>query len=137
MLDHTKKADAVKLLGRILLSIIFIVAGYGKIGAFAATVAWVASAGLPFPELITVLAIILEVGGGLMLLVGWKTRYAALSLAVFSVLAALIFHANFADPAQSGQFMKNLAIAGGLLYVKMCGAGAYSLDEKVKKTSGS
>jgi len=126
------KTCTLKLIGRVLLSIIFIVAGWGKIAGFEGTALYVATA-LPFPEVITALVIIIELGGGLMLLLGWKTKFAAWTLAIFTLAAAGIFHSNLADPMQSGQFMKNLAIAGGMLYVAAVGAGRYSLDTRLGK----
>lgn len=121
------------LIGRVLISIIFLVSGYGKIVGFAGTVAFVGTA-LPFPTLLTALAIIIEVVGGLMLFIGYKTRLAAAALIVFTVVATLAFHLNLADQAQNVQFMKNLAIIGGLLYVKAFGAGSMSLDSGKKQT---
>ena len=128
-----KKECTLKLLGRVLLSVIFILAGFGKIGAFAGTAGYVASVGIPMAELVTVLVIILELGGGLLLLVGFKTRIVAFLLAIFTILAALLFHNNFSDQTQMSIFLKNLAIAGGLFYVKATGAGSYSVDAKMKK----
>ena len=130
----TKKVECtLKLIGRVLLSVIFILAGFGKIGAFAGTAGYVASVGIPMAELVTVLVIILELGGGLLLLVGFKTRIVAFLLAIFTILAALLFHNNFSDQTQMSIFLKNLAIAGGLFYVKATGAGSYSVDAKMKK----
>lgn len=131
MMDHSKKADVLMLIGRVLISIIFLVSGYGKIVGFAGTVAFVGTV-LPFPALLTALAIIIEVAGGLMFLFGYKTRLAAVALIVFTVVATLAFHLNLADQAQSVQFMKNLAIIGGLLYVYALGAGSMSLDSGKK-----
>lgn len=128
-----KKECTLKLIGRVLLSVIFILAGFGKIGAFAGTAGYVASVGIPMAELVTVLVIILELGGGLLLLVGFKTRIVAFLLAIFTILAALLFHNNFSDQTQMSIFLKNLAIAGGLFYVKATGAGSYSVDAKMKK----
>lgn len=130
-MDHSKKAGVLMLIGRILLAIIFLVSGYGKIVGLAGTVAFVGTV-LPFPALLTALAIIIEVAGGLMLLIGYKTRLAAAALIVFTVVATLAFHLNLADQAQSVQFMKNLAIIGGLLYVYALGAGSMSLDSGKK-----
>lgn len=129
-----KHSDAVLLVSRILLSFIFITAGWSKIGGFAGVSAWVGSV-LPFPELITVLVIVIELVGGLMLLVGLKTKYAALAIGLFSLLAAFLFHLDFADQVQSGMFMKNLAIAGGMFYVTVFGAGKFSVDAKMGKKS--
>lgn len=130
-MNHDKKTDVLMLIGRVLISIIFLVSGYGKIVGFAGTVAFVGTA-LPFPTLLTALAIIIEVVGSLMLLIGYKTRLAAAALIVFTTVATLAFHLNLADQAQSVQFMKNLAIIGGLLYVYALGAGNMSLDSGKK-----
>lgn len=124
------------LVGRALLSVIFIVAGISKIGAFTATAAYVATV-LPFSELVTALTIILEIGGGLLLLLGYRTQSVAVALGVFTLLAAFLFHFDLADQVQSGQFMKNLAMAGGFLYVAVFGAGAYSIDGRKKSTAPS
>ncbi len=129
-----KHSDAVLLVSRVLLSFIFIIAGWSKISGFTATSAWVGTV-LPFPELITALVIVIELVGGLMLLVGFKAKYAALAIGLFSLLAAFLFHFDLADQAQSGQFMKNLAIAGGMFYVVVFGTGKFSLDAKMGKKS--
>ncbi len=121
--------------GRILLSLMFIISGWGKITGFTGTAGYMASVGMPFPQLLLVGAIIIELGGGLMLLFGWKARLAALAIFLFMVPATLIFH-NFwaADPAQTQNrmihFMKNLTIMGGMLYVMAFGAGPLSLDNR-------
>jgi putative oxidoreductase len=112
--------------GRVLMSAIFLVAGLGKIGGYAATQGYMESMGVPGGLLPLVIA--LEIGGGLALLVGWRARLAALLLAGFSVLSALIFHLDFADQTQSILFMKNLAIAGGLLFVAAAGAGSLAVQ---------
>lgn len=131
MMNHDKKADVLMLVGRVLMSIIFLVSGYSKIVGFAGTVAFVGGI-LPFPTLLITLAIIIELAGGVMLLFGYKTRLAAAALIVFTVVATLAFHLNLADQAESAQFMKNLAIIGGLLYVKTFGAGSMSVDSGKK-----
>jgi len=132
-----KKKDALKLLGRVLLSTIFILAGYGKIVGFGGTVAYAAAFNVPFPEVAIILAIVFELLGGLMLLVGFQTRWTALALAVFTLLVSGVFHANFAEQTEVTMLLKNLAIAGGLLYVKAGGAGRYSVDAKMKKSASS
>ena len=120
--------SATQLSGRVLISAIFIMAGLTKITAYAGTQAYMESVGIP--GILLPLVILLEVGAGLALLVGWKTRIAAVLLAGFSVLSALIFHNNFGDQMQSILFMKNLAMAGGLLFIFSIGAGAWSIDAK-------
>lgn len=124
----TKHADVMKLVGRILISIIFIVSGYGKIIAFGGTAAFIASVGLPFPELGVVIAIIVELVGGVMLLFGYQTKLAAWALGIFTLVTGALFHFNLADQAQTIQLMKNLAIVAGFLYIAVGGAGKYSFD---------
>jgi len=121
--------------GRILLSLMFIISGWGKITGFAGTAGYMASKGIPVPELLLPITIIVELGGGLMLLVGWKARLAASAIFLFIIPATLVFHNFWAvDPAQAqGQmihFMKNLTIMGGMLYVMAFGAGPLSLDAR-------
>ena len=121
--------------GRILLALIFIMAGFNKIGGFAGTAGYIASKGLPMSEVVTVLTIIVEVGGGILLVVGWNARWAAAALAIFTLLAAFIFHAPWAATAAMAQaetinFMKNLAIAGGLLQVVAFGPGPFSMKKE-------
>ena len=117
-----------QLAGRVLMSAIFIMAGISKIGAYAGTQGYMESAGVPGALL--PLVILLEIGGGLAVLLGWKMRIAAFLLAGFSVLSALIFHANFADQMQSILFMKNVAMAGGLLFLVSGGVPAWSIDAR-------
>lgn len=116
------------LLGRLLLAAIFITAGYGKIGGYAATQGYMEAMGVSGALL--PLVIFAELGGGLAILLGLLTRYAALGLAVFSVASAVIFHSS-ADQVQQIMFMKNLAIAGGLLILVANGPGRLSLDTKL------
>ena len=125
------------LAGRILIALIFVFAGFGKITGFEGTVGYIASKGMPLPQLAAIGAIIIELGGGIMLVLGWKTRLAATALFLFTGLAALIFHNFWAaapDQAQNQMihFMKNMAIMGGILFVIVHGAGALSLDRKSK-----
>jgi putative oxidoreductase len=114
------------LAGRVLLAHIFVLSGWSKIAGYAGTQAYMASVGLPGTLLPLVIA--LELLGGLGLIVGFKTRWTALALAAFSVIAALVFHNNFADQMQLISFMKNLTIAGGLLVLAQTGAAAPSVD---------
>lgn len=123
------------IIARILLAAIFIFAGLSKIGGFEGTVGYIASKGLPFPGLIAVLTIALEVLGGIAIVLGYKARIAGFLLAIFTILAAFIFH-NFWDaPAdqayiQNIMFMKNMSMAGGLLLLTLFGAGKLSIDAK-------
>lgn len=114
--------------GRVLIAILFLLSGLSKIAAPAMTQGYIASAGLPAPLLGYLIAIIVEVGGGLLLLIGYQTRVVALILAAFTVVAALAFHHDFADQNQLIHFLKNIAVTGGLLQVAAFGAGALSLD---------
>ncbi len=117
-------------LGRVLLAMIFIMSGLNKIGTYAGTQGYMDAMGVPGAILPLVIA--LEVLGGFALVVGFQARLAALGLAGFSVLSALLFHANFADQMQMMMFMKNITIAGGFLMIVAHGAGAYSLDNRLK-----
>lgn len=114
------------LLGRVGLSLIFIVSGLGKIAGYAGTQQYMEHAGVPGALL--PLVIIVELGGGLAILGGVFTRWVALALAGFSVVSALFFHNNFGDQMQQINFMKNIAMAGGFLVLFANGAGAYSID---------
>jgi putative oxidoreductase len=120
--------------GRILIAPLFLFSGIHKITGFSAVADMMARAGMPLPELFVIGAIVFELGGGLMVLLGWRARWGALLLALFTIPATLLFH-NFwaADAAQyRGQlnhFMKNLAILGGLLYVMAAGSGPLSLKK--------
>lgn len=119
-------SDAAKLVGRILLALMFILGGWSKIGGYAGTQQYMASAGVP--GLLLPLVILTELGGGLLVAIGYKTRWAALALAGFTLLATLLFHSNWAQPMQQMLFMKNLGIAGGFLVLFAAGAGRWSLD---------
>lgn len=121
---------ALPLVARILLSTIFLVSALGKIAAPAGTIGFIESVGLPFPAVSYLASIAIELGGGLMLLVGYQTRWVAAGLAVFSVVSAVIFHHALGDQNQLFHFMKNLAMAGGLVQVVAFGAGAYSFDNR-------
>jgi putative oxidoreductase len=121
------------LIGRILIAVFFIPSGVEKIVGFSGTAAYAASAGLPAPAFGVVIAIVVEVLVAGMLLVGWQARWAALVLAVFSLVTAFIFHKYWAAPPTEQMlhhviFYKNCAIAGGLLMVYAFGPGRYSLD---------
>lgn len=121
-------ASLAILAGRVLLSIMFILAGYSKLTAIAGTAGWFESLGIPAPTLAVIASGLVELVGGLALLVGFKTRLAALVLAAFTVAATLIAHLNLADQMQQLLFMKNLAVTGGFLVLAAAGAGALSID---------
>lgn len=114
--------------GRILLSLIFVASGFGKLAAPAATKAYMAAMGMPLVNLFYVGAVAIELGLGLALLFGYRTRLAAVLLAAFALVTGFIFHHNFADQNQMIHFMKNLAIAGGMLQVVAFGADTFSFD---------
>lgn len=118
------------VLGRLLMALIFLYSGLGKVMDPAGTVAYIQSAGLPQPQVALVVTIMVELLGGLALLFGFHARAAALVLALFSIAAALNFHTNFAEQNQLIHFLKNLAMAGGLLQVYAFGAGAFSMDAR-------
>ena len=118
------------LAGRILLAHIFLLAGLNKITGYSGTQGYMEAMGVP--GMLLPLVILLEVGGALALIVGWQTRWAAYALALFSIVAALIFHSNLSDQTQMILFMKNWALAGGLLVLAANGAGAFSLDGRAK-----
>jgi putative oxidoreductase len=116
--------------GRVLIAAIFILSGLNKIANPAATIGYIASAGLPFAPAALIGAALIEVGGGFALIAGFRTRTIALVLAGFSVITAFAFHANLADQNQFIHFFKNIAMAGGLLQVAAFGAGRIGLDRR-------
>jgi len=128
------KSDLLALVGRVLLGLIFVLSGWGKLTGFAGAAGYIASKGLPMPEVLAGIAVAIELGGGLALVVGFKARWAALAIAVFLVVISPIFH-NFWDaPAaqamnQQIHFMKNVAILGGMLMVMAFGPGRFSIDK--------
>jgi putative oxidoreductase len=130
-------ASAIATFGRLLIAVIFLFSGIGKILTSSVTQTYIASAGLPFPIAAYFIAIAIEVGGGILLVLGFKTRLVALAVAIFSVAAALSFHHNFADPDQLIHFLKNISMAGGLLQVTAFGAGAFSVDARLSVASGN
>jgi len=120
------------LLGRIFISLIFLMAGLSKLGdGYAGTQGYMEAMGVPGALL--PLVIIVEIGGALAVIAGFQTRIAAFLLAVFSIVSALIFHNNFADQMQSILFMKNIAMAGGFLFLVAFGPGPYALDNRASK----
>ena len=127
--------NPLALLGRLLLALMFITSGFGKIGGFEGTAGYIASKGLPMASVVAALTILIELGGGLAIAFGFMTRWAALALAVFTVLAGVIFHNYWAVPPeqvmmQQINFWKNISIAGGFLALAAFGAGAISIDAK-------
>ncbi|MEG2046416.1 MAG: DoxX family protein [Comamonas sp.] len=121
------------LVGRVLMSFLFIPAGISKIGGFAGAVGYASSVGMPLPEVGVGIGLLIELVGGIALLLGWNTRWAALVLAFFTLVASFFFHAYWGLPAdQAGMqqllFNKNVAVVGGLLAFAAFGAGAFSVD---------
>lgn len=120
--------DGVALGGRVLLAAIFILSGITKLGAVDGTIGYIASVGLPFADAVFYAVVALEIMGGLMLVAGFKTRLAAVALGAFSILAAVTFHADFAEQNQMIHFLKNLALAGGMLQVAAFGPGRLAVS---------
>ena len=121
--------------GRIFLALIFVVSGIGKITGYAGTAVYMASKGLPMVDVLLPLTIAVELGGGLLLALGWKARWAAAALFLFLIPTTLIFHQFWGIdpklvPMQKIHFLKNVAIMGGMLMVLAIGAGAWSVDRK-------
>jgi putative oxidoreductase len=116
--------------GRVLLSLIFIIAGIGKATSASATIGYIASKGGPLPEVSYVLTLIVELGGGALILIGYQARIVAFLLAGLRIVTGLIFHNDFADQTTFIMFMKNLAMAGGFRQIVAHGAGAFSVDNR-------
>ena len=132
---NTTMTHLFALVGRVLLALMFLDAGYGKIGGFAGTASYIASKGLPMPEVLAAATLALELIGGLLLVIGWKARWAAAALALFTVLASVIFHNYWALPEaqqmmQKLMFLKNFAVTGGLLMIVAFGPGRWSVDQR-------
>jgi len=131
----SKTQDLFALIGRVLIALLFIPGGFGKIAGFAGTVGYIASRGVPLPEVCAAIAIIVELGFGLLLLVGYQTRWAALGIALFTIVITFIFHNFWGVPAeqvmmQKMSFFKNMAIVGGLFGFAAFGGGRFSIDAK-------
>lgn len=128
-------ASIAALVGRVLLALMFVIAGVGKIGGFEGTVGFIASKGLPLPAVLAAGTVALEIVGGLALIAGFKARWAALALAAFTLLATVLFHNYWAMPAeqqyvQQLMFLKNLGVAGGMLMLFAFGPGRFSIDRQ-------
>ena len=131
----TGSQDVVALIGRVLIAALFIPAGFGKLMGFAGTVGYIASTGLPLPQVGAAIAVVVELGVGIAFLLGFKTRISAIVLAVFTVMAAVFFHKYWSAPdamkmMQQINFNKNIAIAGGLLAFAAFGPGRLSVDKR-------
>jgi putative oxidoreductase len=119
--------------GRVLIALVFLWSGLGKIMDPAGTIGYISSANLPLPQFGYALALAAELGGGVLLVIGLKARIVAAVLALFTFAAALAFHNNFSDLNQAIHFMKNISIVGGLLQVVAFGGGALSFDTRMQK----
>ena len=126
----------LSLFGRLLIGLPFAMSGLGKLGAYGPTTTMIAAAGLPAPTLAYAVAVVVELGGGLLLIAGYQARLVATALALFSIATAVSFHNNFADQNQMIHFLKNVMMAGGLLQIAAFGAGAISLDNRLSKGRG-
>ena len=125
----------VSVVGRLLLALMFIVAGFGKLTNLQGTAGYIASGGLPAPMVLAVLVGLLELVGGLALVVGYQVRWVGLALALFTLAASVLFHAYWSAPADQQMvaqmlFMKNLSVAGGMFLISALGAGPLSLDAR-------
>lgn len=130
-----KLQDPLALAGRLLVALLFLPAGIGKLTGFAGTVGYISSVGLPMPQLGAVVALVVEIVGGAALIAGFGTRLAAIVLAAFTLVASFFFHAYWALPADQQMipqllFYKNIAVVGGLLTIAAWGAGAWSVDAR-------
>lgn len=121
------------LAGRILISVMFLMAGISKISGYAGTQGYMDAMGVP--SILLPLVIITEIVGAIAIIIGYKTRLVAFLLAGFTIISALLFHFDFADQVQSIMFMKNFAIAGGFLFLVANGAGYYSVDTLLEKNT--
>jgi putative oxidoreductase len=134
--------NSAALTGRILLALIFITSGFGKITGYEGTAAYMAGAGLPLVNVLLPLVILIELGGGLAIAFGWKTRWAAAAIFLFLIPTTVLFHAYWAVPAdqvmmQQINFWKNVSIMGGMLAVVAFGAGAWAFDKTPARPQGS
>jgi putative oxidoreductase len=126
--------DWAALLGRMLLALLFVISGFGKIPGFQGTVGNIASKGLPMPQVLAALAVLIELGGGIAIALGWKTRWVAAAMILFMIVITPIFHNFWAAPLdqvinQQTNFMKNVSILGGFLILFAFGPGRYSIDK--------
>jgi len=126
----TSSSSLTILIGRVLLAVIFLLSGFGKLTAISGTAAYFGAMGLPVPTVTAVVVGLIELLGGLAILLGFQTRIAAWVLAIFTIATALVAHTGWADQNQMINFLKNVAITGGFLLLASSGAGAYSIDAK-------
>ena len=120
-----------QVIARVMLGHLFLIAGWQKIGGYEGTQGYMESVGVP--GILLPLVILLELGAGLAIIIGWQTKLAAAALALFTIASAVLFHHNFSDQMQTIMFMKNIAISGGLMLLAVYGAGACSLDNRSSK----
>jgi putative oxidoreductase len=130
-----KNRDVAALVGRILLALMFVLAGFGKITGFDGTAGYIASKGLPLPQVGAAIAVVVELVGGLLLIVGWKARWVALVLAIFTAVATYFFHdfwhmTDAAAGTNKLMFLKNVSVIGGMLMVWAFGPGRLSIDRE-------
>lgn len=123
-------SSGLALCARVLITMLFVLSGMSKLADPSGTIGYIASVGLPLPTLVFILAVVTEVLGGAALMLGYRTRWVAAVLAAFSVAAAVVFHSQLGDQNQLTHFLKNLAIAGGLLQITAFGPGRFSLDAR-------
>jgi putative oxidoreductase len=135
-MNGTLNASWLPAAGRLLLAAIFIWSGFGKLAAPGATIGYIAHVGLPVPSVAYVVAVIVEVGGSIALLVGFQTRVVAAALAVFCLVTAFWVH-GFGDRSNEINAMKNIAMTGGFLFVIAYGAGAWSIDAMLQRRQGT
>ncbi|YCI05278.1 DoxX family protein [Ensifer sp. D2-11] len=133
MSDNPALQSSLALIGRLLLAAMFILSGFGKLGDPSGTIGYIASAGLPLPPVAYAVALAVEIGAGILLVLGYRARWVALILAAFTLASAIGFHTDFADQNQMIHFMKNLAITGGFLQIAAFGAGVFSLDGRAAR----
>jgi len=128
-------SGAASLISRVLLAALFLIAGIGKLAAPAGTIAYITSANMPVPTVSYVVALVIELGGSVLLILGYRARLVAAIMGIFTIVTALIFHSALGDPNQQVNFLKNLAIAGGMLQIVLNGAGAWSLDARARSVA--
>lgn len=126
----TPQNDLLALVGRVFMALLFVISGFGKLTAAAGTKAYFAKIGVPVPDIAYIVAVAVELGVGILFLVGFKTRIMATVLAVFTVATAVLGHGEL---TQQTQFLKNLAIAGGFLGFAILGGGTYSVDGQMAR----
>lgn len=137
MNPSTQVQNALSLAGRALIALLFVPAGFGKIAGFAGVTGYIASKGVPLPAVAAAIAILVELGLGLLVLIGFQARLAALGIAIFTAVITFIFHNYWAMPAeqvmaQSQAFFKNIGVVGGLLMIVAFGPGGWSVDGQRK-----